>query len=301
MIFKVFRHEGNFTTISNAPFENPDLSFKAKGVLAYLLTRKKDWIIHVNDLKNHSTNGRDSIYGALKELRQAGHAEIRTERKDGRIFQKYWAIYEEPVLTRESTILKSRIKKTRTVSKDLLINKDERYNEARSRAASDVPSFDMETSPIKKYDYSPKLVELFYQELAKIRKHKARADLPTGDSPASKQRRKHTFYQWEQESNLLLYELRGDIEMAKKVMVWYFKHRKDDKFMPACYAMRTFREKFEYLQCRMVEQNGNGTTHQKITVEEDEDSDTWKSDTFEQEQREHVQAVRDGRKRRGFE
>jgi len=45
VIIKVVRHKTEFTILSNLPFEDRGLSFKAKGILAYLLTRKGDWVV----------------------------------------------------------------------------------------------------------------------------------------------------------------------------------------------------------------------------------------------------------------
>jgi len=47
---------------------NPDLSFKAKGVLAYLLSMPDDWEIHIKEIAKHSPEGISAITSAFKEL-----------------------------------------------------------------------------------------------------------------------------------------------------------------------------------------------------------------------------------------
>lgn len=63
----------NFSVLSNEPFNDPSLSWKAKGLLAFLLTRPDNWQINVNHLRTCSTNGRDAIYSILKELIKVGY------------------------------------------------------------------------------------------------------------------------------------------------------------------------------------------------------------------------------------
>jgi len=53
--------------------EDPILSYKAKGILAYLLTKPDDWEVRVSDLINHARDGRDSVYAGLKELSECGY------------------------------------------------------------------------------------------------------------------------------------------------------------------------------------------------------------------------------------
>lgn len=72
----------NFSVLSNEPFNEKSLSWKAKGLLAYLLTRPDNWKVQVEHLRKASTDGRDSIYSALKELIQAGYIQRNIKRDD---------------------------------------------------------------------------------------------------------------------------------------------------------------------------------------------------------------------------
>jgi hypothetical protein len=58
--------------------EDTRLSWAARGLLAYLLSRSDDWKVLVNDLKKRGNLGRDGIYALLRELRSAGY--VRFER-----------------------------------------------------------------------------------------------------------------------------------------------------------------------------------------------------------------------------
>jgi hypothetical protein len=50
--------------------EDTRLSWAARGLLAYLLSRPDDWKVLVNDLKRRGNLGRDGIYALLRELRE---------------------------------------------------------------------------------------------------------------------------------------------------------------------------------------------------------------------------------------
>ena len=75
-IIRVVKNENPFAQIDKAPLEDPKLSFKAKGILAYLLSKPDDWKLQVADLENHSNDGERSIYSGIKELRQNGYCQI---------------------------------------------------------------------------------------------------------------------------------------------------------------------------------------------------------------------------------
>lgn len=67
-----------YVIVDQAAVEDTRLSWAARGLLAYLLSRPDDWKVLVNDLKKRGNLGRDGIYTLLRELRQAGY--VRFER-----------------------------------------------------------------------------------------------------------------------------------------------------------------------------------------------------------------------------
>ncbi len=67
-----------FVIVDQAAVEDTRLSWAARGMLAYLLSRPDDWKVLVNDLKKRGNLGRDGIYALLRELRSSGY--VRFER-----------------------------------------------------------------------------------------------------------------------------------------------------------------------------------------------------------------------------
>lgn len=63
----------NYTTINNAFLRRKDLSWKAKGILTYILSLPNDWNINLNEIMTHSADGEGSFRSGWKELQTAGY------------------------------------------------------------------------------------------------------------------------------------------------------------------------------------------------------------------------------------
>lgn len=66
--------------ISNVGLKDEKLSFKAKGLLAYMLSLPDDWVFYETELVNHSTDGLASVKSGLKELQERGYLDRNRER-----------------------------------------------------------------------------------------------------------------------------------------------------------------------------------------------------------------------------
>jgi hypothetical protein len=96
-IFRTVKNKDNpFVMIDHRPIGNPALSFKAKGILSYLLSRPDGWEVNVPDLVNHSTDGAAAIRSGLKELREARHIAYNPTRQGGYIKKWVIEVYEIP-------------------------------------------------------------------------------------------------------------------------------------------------------------------------------------------------------------
>ena len=75
-----------FVIMDQRAVEDDRLSWAARGLLCYLLSRPDDWKVMVNDLRKRGNLGRDGIYRLLRELRTVGYARfLRLRDKNGRI------------------------------------------------------------------------------------------------------------------------------------------------------------------------------------------------------------------------
>jgi len=83
--------------IDKAPINNPHLSLRAKGLLAYLLSKPPDWRPQTLDICAHCKESPAVVRSAMQELAKSGHAVlIKESGVDGRMDGSRWAIYENP-------------------------------------------------------------------------------------------------------------------------------------------------------------------------------------------------------------
>jgi hypothetical protein len=74
---------------------DPRLSWEARGVMAYLLSKSDDWRIIVADLINQTSAGRDKVYKILEELQGAGYLTRAQRRGDhGKMLPVEYALSE---------------------------------------------------------------------------------------------------------------------------------------------------------------------------------------------------------------
>lgn len=76
------RPRRDFTIIRNAALRDPNLSLKAKGALALMLSFPDDSTYHLQHLQTMSSDGRDATRGAIAELEAAGYLTRRQTRDE---------------------------------------------------------------------------------------------------------------------------------------------------------------------------------------------------------------------------
>lgn len=102
-VVRVSKKENPYVTLDKFFLHDERLSWKAKGLLSYLLSKPDNWKIYVSDLVKRATDGRDSVYAGLKELEQAGYLKrIRKHNELGWFDGYEYVIYERP---QEETLL----------------------------------------------------------------------------------------------------------------------------------------------------------------------------------------------------
>ncbi len=95
----VIRHhkKSNFVIIDSKILNNPRLSWKAKGLLAYLLSKPDGWQFYETEIAKRSKDGRDSVATGLKELENEGYLQRSWIRNDkGKFIGRQWDVYESP-------------------------------------------------------------------------------------------------------------------------------------------------------------------------------------------------------------
>lgn len=88
----------DYTNIRNAPFDDHSLSFKALGLLCFMLRQPDDWSFSLSWLATKHKDGIDAVRSALNELENAGYVTRERCRSEDGTFDgvAYW-VYNESI------------------------------------------------------------------------------------------------------------------------------------------------------------------------------------------------------------
>ncbi len=100
--FRNKKRVNHFVQIDKNMLSDSKISWKAKGILAYLLSKPDGWITYLVDIEKQSTDGRDSVRAGVKELLEAGYLERKRVREGGKFRGWEYSVYEYPNVS-EST------------------------------------------------------------------------------------------------------------------------------------------------------------------------------------------------------
>ena len=95
-VFRIEKNK-NYTSMANYHFRDRNLSWKAKGILSNMLSLPDDWDYSLAGLATLSSDGMSATRSAIKELEEYGYLIRRPIRKDGRISDWEYLIFENPL------------------------------------------------------------------------------------------------------------------------------------------------------------------------------------------------------------
>lgn len=95
-IFKIEKNK-NYTVMSNYHLRDKNLSYKAKGLLSFMLSLPEDWDYSLAGLCAISKESRDGIRSILKELQENHYLIIEKVRGAKGYFEYNYLIYEKPL------------------------------------------------------------------------------------------------------------------------------------------------------------------------------------------------------------
>ena len=80
------KKEKDFVQIPNSILTNPDISLKAKGILALMLSLPDNWKFSIEGIASKCKESRECISNAIKELESAGYVKRTMKHaNDGKI------------------------------------------------------------------------------------------------------------------------------------------------------------------------------------------------------------------------
>ena len=91
-------NRNRYTIISNELLNDANISDKARGLLARLLSKPDNWNLNINQLAKTGKTGQTTIRSSIAELERAGYIHRRTTRNNtGRITGTEYMVYECPL------------------------------------------------------------------------------------------------------------------------------------------------------------------------------------------------------------
>lgn len=110
------RRENPFIQVDKGIMYDTRISWKAKGLMIYLLGQKEGWQFYSKEIVGHSTDGRDSTENGLKELEKNGYL-IRVQHKDnaGRFLELEWNVYEIPIPIEHISAIKKELEQSQYI------------------------------------------------------------------------------------------------------------------------------------------------------------------------------------------
>lgn len=85
-----------YTVIDNAVLNDKKLSFKAVGLLAFLLSKPDDWRFNYRHIATTHADGEAAVRAGMKELQKFGYLTRKRERQDDGTFAWVVTVHEEP-------------------------------------------------------------------------------------------------------------------------------------------------------------------------------------------------------------
>jgi hypothetical protein len=96
-IYKMAGKRDPFARIPHTMLDDPAISWRSKGILAYLCGKPDGWKTRATDIRKRGKEGERAVWTALRELRKAGYAELSALRVDGKIREWVWKVADSPI------------------------------------------------------------------------------------------------------------------------------------------------------------------------------------------------------------
>lgn len=95
-IIKIIKRDCPYVTIDKTGVDDSNLSWAATGLLTYLIGRPGNWKINITHLSSVKTCKETATKSALKELREANYCHYFVVRKNGKISETFYLVFEVP-------------------------------------------------------------------------------------------------------------------------------------------------------------------------------------------------------------
>lgn len=96
MIIRGPRPEHSFTVIQNRIIEDAQLTWKARGLLIFILSKPDHWRTNISHLSKCSADGYYSVQTGMTELEAAGYIKRHKAQNSAGQWSTYTTVYDTP-------------------------------------------------------------------------------------------------------------------------------------------------------------------------------------------------------------
>ena len=90
------KKDTNYVVMDKTFLSDTRLSWKAKGIMAYMLSMPDDWTFYLDELVKHSTDGKSSFKSGFNELKKNGYVRRERQKREDGTFKWETIVYERP-------------------------------------------------------------------------------------------------------------------------------------------------------------------------------------------------------------
>lgn len=170
----------NYVVMNRTALNDNRLSWKAKGIMAYMLSMPDDWVFHMKELVTHSTDGERAFRAGFDELKKCGYIERKPIREGQRIKEWETIVHEVPQVKDDSLLCGFVHVENEEVQNVHVQNEDVQNSRLLSIDNNQVlnkPNIDNNQVLTTDMKHAQKLYEFFVSRLQKFPSDKLRDDI----------------------------------------------------------------------------------------------------------------------------
>lgn len=132
----------DYTVINNTSIRDTRLSWKAKAIHVFMLSKPDDWTFYNEEMQQWAKDGKDSFTAGLRELQKYGYVKKERRRVEGGKFDYVTIVYEVPYMDLPHTEIPSSVEPYTGKPLTEKPSTDKPFTENPQLLSTDIPSTD---------------------------------------------------------------------------------------------------------------------------------------------------------------
>jgi len=136
------KKDTNYVVMDKTFLSDTRLSWKAKGIMAYMLSMPDDWTFYLDELVKHSTDGKSSFRSGFNELKKNGYVRRERQKREDGTFRWETIVYERPYTDfplMENLSMENPLVENPSMENQPLLNNNKLSNDTLSNDNNNIP------------------------------------------------------------------------------------------------------------------------------------------------------------------